>query len=57
MKRVKEGYEEQLGCDSEKALDATLGLIISTVMSEREGIEKSRDLLKRMERALERRML
>ncbi|GMH59267.1 hypothetical protein TL16_g02793 [Triparma laevis f. inornata] len=52
LKRAKEGYEEQLGRDSEKAFDATKSLIISIVMSKKERIEKIRDLLKRMERAL-----
>ena len=52
FKRAKEGYEEQLGRDSEQTLNATLGLISSIVMSDGEGIEKYRDLLKRCERAL-----
>ncbi|GMH80220.1 hypothetical protein TrLO_g9970, partial [Triparma laevis f. longispina] len=51
-KRAKEGYEEQLGRDSEKALKVTIGLIMSTGMSRDEGIEKLRVLLKRCERAL-----
>ena len=29
-KRAKEGYEEQLGYDNEKALEATFGLIMCT---------------------------
>ncbi|GMH86439.1 hypothetical protein TL16_g10541 [Triparma laevis f. inornata] len=52
LKRVKEGYEEQLGRDSEKALETTSSLIIAARMSDGERIEKLRDLLKRMERAL-----
>ncbi|GMH72191.1 hypothetical protein TL16_g05853 [Triparma laevis f. inornata] len=51
-KRAMEGYEEQLGRDSEKALDATYFLIMGTVMSDVEKIEKLRDLAKKMERAL-----
>ncbi|GMH80691.1 hypothetical protein TL16_g08655 [Triparma laevis f. inornata] len=51
-KRAKEGYKEQLGRDSEEALDATRVLIMSTAMSVDERTEKLRDLLKRMERAL-----
>ena len=52
MKRVKEGYEEQLGRDSEKAFDVTRDLIMITCSSKAELIEKFRDLLKRCERAL-----
>jgi len=48
FKQAKEGYEEQLGLDIEKALEATLGLIMSTDMV----MEKLRDLLKRCEKAL-----
>ncbi|GMH84376.1 hypothetical protein TL16_g09905 [Triparma laevis f. inornata] len=51
-KRAKDGYEEQLGRDSEKALDVTRGLIANTTMSRDKKIEKYRDLLKRCERAL-----
>ncbi|GMH79874.1 hypothetical protein TL16_g08304 [Triparma laevis f. inornata] len=51
-KRAKEGYEEQLGRDSEKAIEVARSLIASATMSRREKIEKYRDLLKRMERAL-----
>ncbi|GMH86227.1 hypothetical protein TL16_g10479 [Triparma laevis f. inornata] len=51
VKRAKEGYEEQLGRDSEKAPKATSGLIMNG-MSVDERIEKYRDLVKRMERAL-----
>ncbi|GMH88658.1 hypothetical protein TL16_g11218 [Triparma laevis f. inornata] len=50
-KRAKEGCEEQLGRDSEKALEVTSSLIMVTG-SKSERIEKLRDLLKRMERAL-----
>jgi len=52
LKRVKEGYEEQLGRDNEKTLETTPSLIIAARMSDGERIEKLRDLLKRMERAL-----
>ena len=52
LKRAKEGYEEQLERDSEKALDATSSFILSNEMSNGERIEKFRDVLKRMERAL-----
>ena len=52
MKRAKEGYEEQLGHDSEKALDATQNLTMITCSSEGEAIEKLRYLVKRCERAL-----
>ena len=51
-KRVKEGYEEQLGPDSEKALEASYGLIAATGMSRGEGIEKYRVLVGRMVGAL-----
>ncbi|GMH90491.1 hypothetical protein TL16_g11785 [Triparma laevis f. inornata] len=51
-KRAKEGYEEQLGRDSEKALEATRDLIGSDGESVNEQIEKFRDLLKRCERTL-----
>jgi len=51
-KRAKEKYEEQLGHDSEKALGATSSLISATAMSYDEKIEKFRNLVKRMERAL-----
>ena len=51
-KRAKEGYEEQLGPDSEKALEATCSLIMATGMSLGERIEKLRVLLARMVGAL-----
>ncbi|GMH95460.1 hypothetical protein TL16_g13164 [Triparma laevis f. inornata] len=52
-RRAKEGYEEQLGRDSEKALDATHCLIlVGAGMREDEQIEKLRDLSKRCEKAL-----
>ena len=50
--RAKEGYEEQLGRDSEKALEVTHLLVLATKMSEDKKVEKFRDLLKRCERAL-----
>ncbi|GMH60882.1 hypothetical protein TL16_g03146 [Triparma laevis f. inornata] len=50
--RAKEGYEEQLGRDSEKALEVTLLLILATKMSKVKKVEKFRDLLKRCEGAL-----
>ncbi|GMH54016.1 hypothetical protein TL16_g01586 [Triparma laevis f. inornata] len=50
-KRAKEGYEEQLGRDSEKALKVTIGLIMVTCSSNEEKIEKLRDLVKRCEKA------
>ena len=48
-KRAKEGYEEQLGSDDEKTLEATYSLITSTADDyiEEEFIEKLRDLVKR----------
>ncbi|GMH53715.1 hypothetical protein TL16_g01510 [Triparma laevis f. inornata] len=54
MKRAKEGYEEQLGRDSEKTLDATSSLLANTASgySNETLIEKFRDLVKRCERAL-----
>ncbi|GMH57813.1 hypothetical protein TL16_g02470 [Triparma laevis f. inornata] len=52
FQRAKEGYEEQLGRDNEKALDAAFFLITSTEITRDERIEKLRDLLKRCERAL-----
>ena len=52
FKRAKEGYEEQLGRDSEKALHATYSLISITCSTINEVIEKLGDLVKRMERAL-----
>ena len=48
LKRAKEGYEEQLGPDSEKALDATYGLITVTCLSMGELIDKLRALVERM---------
>ncbi|GMH81991.1 hypothetical protein TL16_g09111 [Triparma laevis f. inornata] len=51
-KRAKEGYEEQLGRDSEKALETTYSFIMGAVMSDVEKIEKLRDLVKKKERAL-----
>ncbi|GMH59593.1 hypothetical protein TL16_g02863 [Triparma laevis f. inornata] len=50
--RAKEGYEEQLGRDSEKALEMTHLLVLATKMSKDQRIQKYRDLLKRCERAL-----
>ncbi|GMH51962.1 hypothetical protein TL16_g01126 [Triparma laevis f. inornata] len=50
-KRAKEGYEEQLGRDSEMALGVTSGLIMATDDDGR-IIEKLRYSLKRCERAL-----
>ena len=50
-KREKEGYEDQLGRDSEKALEVTRSLT-TTIGTTSERIEKYRDLLKRMEREL-----
>ncbi|GMH73366.1 hypothetical protein TrLO_g1019 [Triparma laevis f. longispina] len=52
LKRAKEGYEEQLGRDDKKMLEVSRGLIMSTRSSQGEKIEKSSDLLKRMERVL-----
>jgi len=52
FKRAKEGYEEQLGSDSEKALEVTFSLIAATVLIKGERIEMYRDLVKRCERAL-----
>jgi tetratricopeptide (TPR) repeat protein len=52
LKRAKEGYEEQLGPDSEKALDTTYGLICVTEMSIGEAVEKFRVLVGRMVGAL-----
>ncbi|GMH78148.1 hypothetical protein TL16_g07689 [Triparma laevis f. inornata] len=52
QERAKEGYEEQLGRENEKALEATYSLTMLTCKSEEELIEKLRDLAKRMERAL-----
>ena len=51
-KRAKKGYEVQLGPDSEKALDGTFCLIMATLMSNGEKIEKLRVLLERMVGAL-----
>ncbi|GMI11546.1 hypothetical protein TrLO_g7485 [Triparma laevis f. longispina] len=51
-KRAKEGYEEQLGRDSEKAHEVTRSLIIGAGMSEGERSQNLRDLVKMMERAL-----
>ncbi|GMH48273.1 hypothetical protein TL16_g00253 [Triparma laevis f. inornata] len=50
--RALKGYEEQLGRNSENALHVTYSLTWSTLMSNDEKIEKLRDLVKRMERAL-----
>ncbi|GMI04963.1 hypothetical protein TrLO_g2846 [Triparma laevis f. longispina] len=52
LKRTKEGFEEQLGRDSEKALGATYDLTMTSCENNGEVIDKTRDLLKRMERAL-----
>ncbi|GMH64662.1 hypothetical protein TrLO_g9077 [Triparma laevis f. longispina] len=53
FKRAKEGYEEQLGRDSEKELEATYCLVLCTgSYSDAELVEKFRDLVKRCERAL-----
>ena len=51
-KRAKEGYEEQLGPDSEKALKATYSLLVATGMSRGEKIDKLRVLVARMVGAL-----
>ncbi|GMI08210.1 hypothetical protein TrLO_g376 [Triparma laevis f. longispina] len=52
VKRAKEGYEEQLGHDNEKALEVSRSLIMVTCLSRGERLEKLRDLLKRCQRAL-----
>ncbi|GMH60914.1 hypothetical protein TL16_g03151 [Triparma laevis f. inornata] len=54
FERAKEGYEEQLGPDDAKTLEATRSLIMSTAYeySDEEFIEKLRYLVKRCERAL-----
>ncbi|GMH50091.1 hypothetical protein TL16_g00691 [Triparma laevis f. inornata] len=59
VKRAKEGFEEQLGRDSEKALEATLGLIAmmgssqaELIRSQVELIGKLGDLVKMSVRAL-----
>ena len=52
LKRAKEGYEDQLGPDSEKTLDVTFSWIMSTGMSMGEVIEKLRVLVGRMVGAL-----
>ncbi|GMH86242.1 hypothetical protein TrST_g6896 [Triparma strigata] len=52
FKRAKEGYEEQLGPGSEKALQATYSLIMSTGISRGEKIEKYRALVEKMVGAL-----
>lgn len=52
FERAKKGYEEQLGPDSEKALDATSSLICVTQMSMGEASSKYRALVKRMMGAL-----
>jgi hypothetical protein len=48
LKRAKEGYEEQLGPDSEKALEVTFSLIMFTGMSMGEVIDKLKALVERM---------
>jgi len=52
FKRAKDGYEEQLGRDSKKALDMTYWLIGSYGESLDVKIEKYSELLKKIERAL-----
>ncbi|GMH66191.1 hypothetical protein TrST_g11458 [Triparma strigata] len=52
LNRAKEGYEDQLGPDSEKALEASYGLIMATGMSKGERIDKLKALLERMGGAL-----
>ncbi|GMI11016.1 hypothetical protein TrVE_jg3300 [Triparma verrucosa] len=51
-KRAKEGYEEQLGPDSEKTLEATCGLILVTCSSLGEALQRLRALVERMVGAL-----
>ncbi|GMH78732.1 hypothetical protein TL16_g07918 [Triparma laevis f. inornata] len=59
VKRAKEGYEEQLGRDSKKALEVIAGFIMGTGMSRDEIIVKLNNLgnvydgLKNYEKALE----
>ncbi|GMH67310.1 hypothetical protein TrLO_g3497 [Triparma laevis f. longispina] len=52
LKRGREGYEEQLRRENEKALEASRSFINTTCSSLEEVVEKMRDLMKRMERAL-----
>ena len=52
LKRAMEAYEEQLGPDNEKVLNATYGLILVTRMSGGELIDKLRALVERMVGAL-----
>ena len=52
VKRAKEGYEQQLGRDSKKALDLTRTLIAIIGMSLDDCIAKSRYLVKRSVGAL-----
>jgi len=50
LKRAKEGYEEQLGPDSEKALEATCSVIL-TGMSDEERLDKLKPLVESMKGA------
>jgi tetratricopeptide (TPR) repeat protein len=52
VKQAKEGYEEQLGADSEKTLEATKCLICVTRMSDEDRIDKLKAVVDRMVRAL-----
>ncbi|GMH53103.1 hypothetical protein TrRE_jg611 [Triparma retinervis] len=52
VKRAKEGYEEQLGADSEKTLEATKCLICVTRMSDEDRIDKLKAVVDRMVGAL-----
>ncbi|GMH75567.1 hypothetical protein TL16_g06805 [Triparma laevis f. inornata] len=51
-KRAKDGYEEQLGREIEKALEGTYFLILSSNMTRDDYIEKLKALVKRMEKSL-----
>lgn len=53
LTRAKEGYEELLGRDSEKALSATHGLVMFKARGLQDVVEKLKDLAKRCEGALE----
>ena len=48
VKQAKEGYEEQLGADSEKTLEATKCLICVTRMSDEDRIDKLKAVVDRM---------
>ncbi|GMH48555.1 hypothetical protein TL16_g00317 [Triparma laevis f. inornata] len=53
LKKARNGYEEELGRDSEKTLEVTLGYILCTTWNiDKDRVEKLTDLVKRAETSL-----